>query len=244
MKKLLVIFTMLTLVIFAGCSSLFSKDSKEVEKLTKEDVKAWNVTLEKSIVKNASMPEWYGEENPVFYLRKTGKMSEKEFFFLTSLEKKDITNEDIEKFSDLVKKYNKKMPRKFFLKDENIKYGKGLAEKIVKESYQRMNNPSNHIFNEVATEKEWKKIVELSKKEDLTTSDTKELRKILNKFIKREEFFESKSWYNKEVSERTTNIVSIYTKENKTSIEKNNVNAKALYIAYEEYFSKMDRWDN
>ena len=27
-------------------------------------------------------------------------------------------------------------------------------------------------------------------------------------------------------------------------IEKNNINAKALYIAYPEYFSKLDKWDN
>ncbi|MGL5122895.1 MAG: hypothetical protein ACRC6K_01830 [Fusobacteriaceae bacterium] len=244
MKKILNIFVILALVIFVGCSSLFNKNSKEEKKFTKEDVKVWNITLENSIIENASMPEWYGEENPIFYLRKTGKMSEKDFLFLTSLEKKEITDEDIENFNDLVKKYNKKISRKFFLKDENIKYGKGLVEKMVSESYQRMSNPSNHIFNEVATEKEWKKIVELSKKQDLTEDDTKKLRKILNKFIKREEFFDSKSWYNKEVSERTTNIVGIFTKETKTNIEKNNVNAKALYIAYEEYFSKMERWDN
>ncbi len=244
MKKLLSIFAMLTLVIFTGCSSLFSKNSNEEEKFTKEDVKAWNVTMEKSIEKNASMPEWYGEENPIFYLRKTGKMSEKEFNFLTSLEKKEITNEDIEQFSDLVKKYNKKISRKFFLKDENIKDGKGLTEKMVSESYQRMNNPSNHIFKEVATEKEWKKIVELSKKQDLSEDDIKDLRKLLNKFIKREEFFDVKSWYNKEISERTNNIVNIYNKKDKTGVEENNVNAKALYIAYPEYFSKMDRWDN
>ena len=33
-------------------------------------------------------------------------------------------------------------------------------------------------------------------------------------------------------------------RKNTTSLEQNNVNAKALYIAYPEYFSTLDKWDD
>lgn len=115
---------------------------------------------------------------------------------------------------------------------------------MVRQSYLRMDNPSNHIAKEVATESEWQEIVALSKQKDLSESDTKKLRKLLNKFIKRQEFFDSKSWYNVEVSPRVIEIVNISKKENETKLERNNVNAKALYIAYPEYFSKLDKWDD
>ena len=194
-----------------------------------------------------SLEDWYGDENPIMYLRKTGKMSEKDFQFLLSLEKKDvteITDDEYGKFLDLVTKYNKKMPRKFFLENENIKDPKGLVDRMVRESFVRMPNPSNHIKDVVATEDEWNKIVEYSKQTDLSEKDTKQLRKLLNKFIKRDEFFSTEVWYNREVSARMIKIANINAKENKTAIEKNNINAKALYIAYPEYFSKLEKWDN
>ena len=72
----------------------------------------------------------------------------------------------------------------------------------------------------------------------------RQLRKLLNKFIKRDEFFSTEVWYNREVSARMIKIANINAKDNKTAIEKNNINAKALYIAYPEYFSKLDKWDN
>ena len=66
----------------------------------------------------------------------------------------------------------------------------------------------------------------------------------LNKFIKRDEFYNERAWYNREISDRVVKITNIDAKENRTSLEKNNVNAKALYIAYPEYFSTLDKWND
>lgn len=242
MKKIWNIVLVTVLLLVTACSSLSKKGEQET--FTKEEVKKWETTIGESLKKNALIPEWYGEDNPVFYLRKTGKMNEKEFIFLTSLDKKEITDEDVKEFTAIVEKYNSKIERKFSLNDENIKNPKGLVDRMVSESYLRINNPSNHIAKEVATEKEWETIVAFSKKTDLTSKEATQLRKLLNKFIKRDEFFEPKSWYNREVSNRMNVIVRIYNQEKKTSLEKNNVNAKGLYLAYPEYFSKMDRWDD
>ena len=107
-----------------------------------------------------------------------------------------------------------------------------------------MENPSNHIKNVVATQEEWEQIVAFSQQNDLSEKDTKKLRKILNKFIKRNEFYDERAWYNREISDRVIKITNIDAKENTTSLEQNNVNAKALYIAYSEYFSTLDKWDD
>ena len=174
-------------------------------------------------------------------------MSEKDFNFLTSLEKKDattITDEEFEQFVDLVNKYNKKLPRKFYLADENLKNPKGLVDRMVRESFVKMETPSSHIKNVVATEDEWEQIVAFSQQDDLSEKDTKKLRKLLNKFIKRNEFYDERAWYNREISDRIIQLTNIDAKENTTSLEQNNVNAKALYIAYPEYFSTLDKWDD
>ncbi|MGL5051357.1 MAG: hypothetical protein ACRC6E_12150 [Fusobacteriaceae bacterium] len=242
MKKIWNVVLITLLLVVTACSSLTKKDDQKT--YTKEEVKNWEITIAESLKKNALIPEWYGEENPVFYLRKTGKMTEKEFMFLTQLDKKEVTDEDVEEFTSIVKKYNSKIERKFSLNDENIKNPKGLVDRIVSESYLRMTTPSSHIAKEVATPKEWETIISFSKKTDLNSKETTELRKILNKFIKRNEFFEPKSWYNREVSNRMNVIVKIHNKEKKTSVEKNNVNAKALYLAYPEFFSNMDKWND
>ena len=236
MKKILKVLMISALVISTGCSSLtemFKSGPKDV--FTKEQVKNWEKT---------------SEANPVIYLRQTGTMTEKEVYFLTSLNKKidgkekEITEEDIEEFTDIAKKYNKKLRRKFYLKDENIKDGLALTKKMVVESYLKMETPSSHISTEVATPKEWEKIVSFSKKSDLTEKEVTELRKILNKFIKRNEIFNEELWYTREVSPRVLNIVAISKRELKSSLEQNNINAKALYIAYSQYFSEMYKWDN
>ena len=136
------------------------------------------------------------------------------------------------------------MPRKFFLENENIKDPKGLVEAMVRESYLRMDTPSSHIKEVVATPEEWEEIVAFSKQTDLNEKDVKKLRKLLNSFIKRDEFYSTETWYNREVSARTIKIAGINARDNKTAIEKNNVNAKALYLAYPEYFSKLEKWDD
>ncbi len=245
MKKLFL--GLLISMLFISCSSMEKGSSLEQKyNITKVSAKEWDKTIINVIEGEALIEDWYGDENPIMYLRKTGKMSEKDFQFLLSLEKKDateITDDEYDQFLGLVTKYNKKMPRKFFLDNENIKDPKGLVDKMVRESFIRM-NPSNHIKDVVATEDEWNKIVEYSKQIDLNEKDTKQLRKLLNKFIKRDEFFSTEVWYNREVSERMIKIANINAKDNKTAIEKNNINAKALYIAYPEYFSKLEKWDN
>ena len=246
MKKL--ILSMLIAVFFISCSSAEKAGSLEQKyNITKQSAKEWDKTIINVIVGEALIEDWYGEENPILYLRKTGKMSEKDFNFLTSLGDKnvnDITDDEFENFVDLVKKFNKRMPRKFFLENENIKDPKGLVDAIVRESYLRMDTPSSHIKEVVATPEEWEEIVAFSKQTDLNEKDVKKLRKLLNSFIKRDEFYSTETWYNREVSARTIKIAGINARENKTAIEKNNVNAKALYLAYPEYFSKLEKWDD
>lgn len=246
MKRLLL--CLMTVFMLAACSSLDEGTSLEQKySINKESAKEWDKTITKVITGEALIEDWYGNENPIIYLRKTGKMSEKDFNFLVSLEKMDSTtmsDEDYEKFVDLVNKYNKKMPRKFFLADENLKNPKGLVDRMVRESFVKMETPSSHIKNVVATPEEWDQIVAFSQQNDLSEKDTKKLRKLLNKFIKRDEFYNERAWYNREISDRVIALTNIDVKENITSLEKNNVNAKALYVAYPEYFSTLDKWDD
>lgn len=246
MKK--IVAGLFVVALLASCSSLEKGASLEKKySITKESAKEWDKTIIQVVEGESLIEDWYGNENPIIYLRKTGKMSEKDFNFLTSLEKKDvttITDEEYSDFLDLVNKYNKKIPRKFYLADENLKNPKGLVDRMVRESFVKMENPSNHIKNVVATQEEWEQIVAFSQQNDLSEKDTKKLRKILNKFIKRNEFYDERAWYNREISDRVIKITNIDTKENTTSLEQNNVNAKALYIAYPEYFSTLDKWDD
>lgn len=242
MKKLAIVLILATLM---GCSSTISRQELVTKyHINKESVKNWDKTIPAVVQKESLIEDWYGGEDVLFYLRKTGKLDEKDAEFLKGLKTKQITPEDQERFEEILTKSVSKLPREFYLKDENLKDPKGLVDFMVRQSYIRMDNPSNHIAKEVATEDEWKEIVELSKQKDLNEKDTKKLRKLLNKFIKRSEFFDAKSWYNIEVSPRVIEIVNISKKENETKLEKNNVNAKALYIAYPEYFSKLEKWDN
>ena len=246
MKKIAI--GILSIVLLASCSSLDKGTSLEQKyAINKEAAKEWDKTIIRVVEGESLIGDWYGNENPIIYLRKTGKMSEKDFNFLTSLEKKDattITDEEFEQFVDLVNKYNKKLPRKFYLADENLKNPKGLVDRMVRESFIKMETPSSHIKNVVATEDEWKQIVAFSQQDDLSEKDTKKLRKLLNKFIKRNEFYDERAWYNREISDRIIQLTNIDAKENTTSLEQNNVNAKALYIAYPEYFSTLDKWDD
>lgn len=246
MKK--IVAGLFVVALLASCSSLEKGASLEKKySITKESAKEWDKTIIQVVEGESLIEDWYGNENPIIYLRKTGKMSEKDFNFLTSLEKKDattITDEEYSDFLDLVNKYNKKLPRKFYLADENLKNPKGLVDRMVRESFVKMENPSNHIKNVVATQEEWEQIVAFSQQNDLSEKDTKKLRKILNKFIKRNEFYDERAWYNREISDRVIKITNIDTKENTTSLEQNNVNTKALYIAYPEYFSTLDKWDD
>lgn len=239
MKKLLVAGILL---VMTACSSVKVAEQKN---FTDADIRNWDQTISKVIVEESLIPDWYGNENPIYYLQKSGKMSQKDYFFLESLIKSnEITKEDKKKFDSLVDSYVGKMDRSFYLKNTNIKNAKGLVDKMVADSQLRMDNPSKHIKDVVATEDEWDKIVMYSEKSDLNEKEVKKLRKLLNKFIKRIEFFNPNSWYGAEVSERVIQIVDIYEKGNLTKQQKNNVNAKALYIAYSPYLSELEKWDD
>lgn len=239
MKKLLATGILL---LMTACSSVKVAEEKN---FTDQDIRNWDTTISKVIVEESLLPDWYGSENPIYYLQKTGKMSQKDYFFLESLTKsKEITKDDREKFNSMVDSFVSKMDRSFYLKDTNIKNAKGLVDKMVEDSRLRMPNPSRHIKDVVATPEEWEKIVMYSEKPDLSEKEVKKLRKILNKFIKRAEFFNSNSWYGAEVSERLIQIVDIYNRENLTKQQRNNVNAKALYIAYSSYLSELQKWDD
>jgi stalled ribosome rescue protein Dom34 len=230
-----------------SCSSLFSSKNDVVEKykVDNEAVKNWDETISETIKGEALIEDWYGGEEPIFYLRKSGIMNEKEYKFLASLKKKEvISQEDEEEFNSLLKKYSKKIEREFWIKDENLKDPKGLAEKMVKEANLRIKNPSNYILSNVATGKEKELLKEYAGKKDLTEKETKNLRKLLNSFIKREEFFVAENWYNREVSNRLMEIVEISKKDKISKLERNNINAKALYIAYPEYFSELEKWND
>lgn len=234
MKKALLIMSILVL---GACSSVKERQA------TDEEMKNWESTISKAVVESAYITDEYGNEDPIYYLRKTGIMSEKDYNFLSTLStKKEMDEEDKERFVKLLNKYPSKIDRKFYLEDTNLKNPKGLVEKMVVDSRLKMDNPSTHIATQVATEEEWQEIVALSKKNDLDESDTKKLRKLLNKFIKRKEFFDERSWYGAEISERLEEIVGKSKAETLDKKELNNINAKALYIAYPDYLSPLERW--
>ncbi len=244
MKKVILVLMMASLV---GCSSLRKNDVNIEEKynITAVSMKNWEETFSTVMIGESELEDWYGAENPIKFLAQSGGLNEKQVNFLDSLKTKDtITEDDQEEFVSILDKVVDKLPREYYLKDENLKDPIGLVKTIVSQSYIRMQNPSNHIKNVVATPEEWEEIVAFSKQDDMSEKDTKNLRKLLNRFIKRSEFFDSRSWYAVEVSPRMIQVNNIYKKADKTKLERNNVNAKALYIAYSEYFSKLDKWDD
>ena len=243
MKKIIVLALLTTLI---GCSSIKNNvNIQEKYKIDNVAMKNWEQTFSTVIIGESELEDWYGAEQPIGFLAKNQKLDQKQVKFLDSLKtKSEITEADQEEFNKILEKVVKKLPREYYLKDENLKNPTGLAQFMVTQSYLRISNPSNYIANEVATKDEWTEIVEFSKKSDLTEKEVTRFRKLLNKFIKRSEFFDSRTWYFVEVSPRTIEINNIYKKTDKTKLEKNNVNAKALYLAYSEYFSKLEKWDD
>ncbi|WP_297598497.1 hypothetical protein [uncultured Cetobacterium sp.] len=243
MKKIVVLALLVTLM---GCSSV--KNGVNIQEKYKIDnvaMKNWEQTFTTVVVGESELEDWYGAEEPIGFLAKNQKLDQKQVKFLDSLKtKSEITEADQEEFNKILEKVVKKLPREYYLKDENFKDPNGLAKYMVNQSYLRISNPSNFIANEVATKEEWAEIVGFSKKQDLTEKEIKRFRKLLNKFIKRSEFFDSRTWYFVEVSPRMIEVNNIYKKTDKTKLERNNVNAKALYLAYSEYFSELEKWDD
>lgn len=244
MKK--IFLSLIALLIFISCSST-PKSTSLIEKysITKDSAKNWDTTIANVIMAEAEIPEWYGDENPILNLRKARKMSEKDFYFLDNLGKQnasEISDEDFEHFIDLLEKYVSKLPRRFFLDNTNIKDPIGLAKYIVTAANSPTDNPSKHIKETVAEKEEWELIVSYSQKADLKEKEVRKFRKLLNKFIGRKEFYNSDIWFQQEISDRTVQLSNLNKKDPKSKIELNNINAKALYVAYSTYFSRLDKW--
>ena len=244
MKKILFLLAMIFTLV--SCSSIATKKGLiEKYSLDKESAHNWEKTMPKVMMEEATNPDWYGEENPLVSLRKQGKMSEREYYFLDYLGKtpaNEITDEDFDRFTKLLTSYVNKMPRKFILEETNIKDPKGLVDYMVKQANSQLDNPSKYIKEAVADEAEWAQIEAFSQQSDLKAKDVRKLRKLLASFVKRSNFYYEQAWLQVEVSDRMIQLSNLAKKTEKTKLELNNVNAKALYLAYPQFLSKVDRW--
>ena len=245
MKKILFLLAMIFTLV--SCSSTTNKkDLIQKYSLDKESAHNWETVMPNVMMAEATNPDWYGEDNPLVSLRKQGKMSEREYYFLDYLGKtpaNQITDEEFDRFAKILTSFVNRTPRNFILEETNIKDPKGLVDFIVKEANSsQLDNPSKYIKEVVADKEEWAQIVALSEKVDLNSKDVRKLRKLLAAFVKRENFFNEQVWLQVEVSDRVLQLAQMSRKVPKTKRELNNVNAKALYLAYPQFLSKIDRW--
>ena len=245
MKKIL--FLLAVIFTLVSCSSTTNKkDLVQKYSLDKESAHNWETVMPNVMMAEATNPDWYGEDNPLISLRKQGKMSEREYYFLDYLGKtpaNQITDEEFDRFAKILTSFVNRTPRNFILEETNIKDPKGLVDFIVKEANSsQLDNPSKYIKEVVADKEEWAQIVALSQKADLNSKDVRKLRKLLVAFVKRENFFNEQVWLQVEVSDRVLKLAQMARKVPKTKRELNNVNAKALYLAYPQFLSKIDRW--
>lgn len=245
MKKILFLLAMIFTLV--SCSSTTNKkDLIQKYSLDKESAHNWETVMPNVMMAEATNPDWYGEDNPLISLRKQGKMSEREYYFLDYLGKtpaNQITDEEFDRFAKILTSFVNRTPRNFILEETNIKDPKGLVDFMVKEANSsQLDNPSKYIKEVVADKEEWAQIVALSQKSDLNSKDVRKLRKLLVAFVKRENFFNEQVWLQVEVSDRVLQLAQMAKKVPKTKRELNNVNAKALYLAYPQFLSKIDRW--
>ena len=245
MKKILFLLAMIFTLV--SCSSTTNKkDLIQKYSLDKESAHNWETVMPNVMMAEATNPDWYGEDNPLVSLRKQGKMSEREYYFLDYLGKtpaNQITDEEFDRFAKILTSFVNRTPRNFILEETNIKDPKGLVDFMVKEANSsQLDNPSKYIKEVVADKEEWAEIVALSEKADLNSKDVRKLRKLLAAFVKRENFFNEQVWLQVEVSDRVLQLAQMSRKVPKTKRELNNVNAKALYLAYPQFLSKIDRW--
>lgn len=245
MKKILFLLAMIFTLV--SCSSTTNKkDLIQKYSLDKESAHNWETVMPNVMMAEATNPDWYGEDNPLVSLRKQGKMSEREYYFLDYLGKtpaNQITDEEFDRFAKILTSFVNRTPRNFILEETNIKDPKGLVDFMVKEANSsQLDNPSKYIKEVVADKEEWAQIVALSEKADLNSKDVRKLRKLLAAFVKRENFFNEQVWLQVEVSDRVLQLAQMSKKVPKTKRELNNVNAKALYLAYPQFLSKIDRW--
>ena len=245
MKKILFLLAMIFTLV--SCSSTTNKkDLIQKYSLDKESAHNWETVMPNVMMAEATNPDWYGEDNPLVSLRKQGKMSDREYYFLDYLGKtpaNQITDEEFDRFAKILTSFVNRTPRNFILEETNIKDPKGLVDFMVKEANSsQLDNPSKYIKEVVADKEEWAQIVALSEKADLNSKDVRKLRKLLVAFVKRENFFNEQVWLQVEVSDRVLQLAQMGRKVPKTKRELNNVNAKALYLAYPQFLSKIDRW--
>lgn len=124
MKKLLAVGALL---LVTACSSV---KVSEKHTIGDEEIKNWDKTISQIIVEESLIPDWYGNEYPLYYLQKTGKMTEKDYNFLKTLSTKEqLTDEDRDKFNSLLNKYVSGLDRNFYLDNTNIKIQKDLLIK-------------------------------------------------------------------------------------------------------------------
>jgi len=233
------------MVVFLGACSSLNIDSSEY-KVNAETLKEPYKVMDKILIRESILSDWYNNEEPVHYLttRQIIKKDSKDKTFLNSLKTKDVTDKDIKEFNKLTEKYLNKLERKYKLKDENIKDLKELVKHLVIGYNVVYPTTSKHLMTVVATEKERNYILELNKKfeDEMTDKDRIKTRKLLNKWLKRKEFFDEESIYNIEVSKDTINLVELSKKKELTSLELNNLNAKTLEISFPELISSLSRW--
>ena len=245
MKKILFLLAMIFTLV--SCSSTTNKkDLIQKYSLDKESAHNWETVMPNVMMAEATNPDWYGEDNPLVSLRKQGKMSEREYYFLDYLGKtpaNEITDDDFDRFVKILTSYVNKMPRKFIIEVSNIKDPKGLVDYMVKQAAStQLDNPSKYIKEVVADKEEWAQIEAFSQQADLKDKDVKKLRKLLADFVKRSNFYNEQVWFQVEMSDRMIQLANLAKKQEKTSLELNNVNARALYLAYPQFLSKVDRW--
>ena len=122
-------------------------------------------------------------------------------------------------------------------------------EELIKQNIQEVINSWDpiglmNICPEDEYEPEINKIVEfvICNKNINKISLSEEIRKILASFVKKSNFYNEQVWYQVEVSDRMIQLANLAKKTEKTKLELNNVNARALYLAYPQFLSKVDRW--
>ena len=247
MKKILL--SLIAVLAFVSCMGAKVKKETLVEKysLNKASAQNWEETITGVIINESEIPEWFGDENPLMNLRKNGRMPDKDLYFFEDLGKmspEQMSDDDYNKFLDILTGYVNKLPRMFILDETNLKDPKGLVNYMVKSANAQADNPSKYIKDVVADKHEWDQIVAWSQKDDLSKKDVRKLRKLLNAFMKRDNFFNPQTWFSQEISDRVVQIRDLNNKSSqKSKLELNNINAKAMYVAYSEYFSKLDKWN-
>lgn len=244
MKKMNKILLVIMVVFLGACSSINIDNNNY--KITTETLKEPYKVMNEILIGESILSDWYNNEEPIHYLttRQIIKKGSEDEIFLNSLKTKNITDEDIENFNKLTEKYLNKLKRKYKLKDENIKDTKGLVKNLVIGYNVIYPTVAKHLMTVVATEKERSYILELNKKSDdeMTDKDRTKIRKLLNEWLERKEFFDGESVYSAEVSMDTVKLVELSKKKDLTSLELNNLNAKAMEVAFSELISSLSRW--